>query len=219
MAVEYSSRDDIPFSPSEPSSFFRDDSVTKTIPLSIDLANDAAVQSDIAIAQAQSAPTGGFASDLVLSTLLGSLQPTAGGLDQQTLNTLRSYDPAAIQALLDRDPSLSGTAIDLQNAGVLTNRANQHQHPVRLRCFIVAVLSLTQTFQDRQQNQGSQWDAPSSTPWGGSSREFTPSTAIRKGRGGTLSGRNGRKSTIPCRFYRSPTGCTKEGDCAFVHGP
>ena len=218
MAVEYSSRDDIPFSPSEPSSFPRDDSVPKTIPLSTELANDAAVQSDIAVAQAQSVPMGGFASDLVLSNLLGSLQPTGSGLDPNTLNALRGYDPAAIQALLDRDPSLSGHAVDLQNAGVLANPANRHQHPVCLRFATLTALPLTtNNYKDRQRNQNSGWDTPSSTPWGGSSREFTPSTSSRRGRGGTLSGRNGRKINTVCKFFSGPTGCSREGDCAFIH--
>lgn len=216
MAVEYSSRDEIPFSPSEPSDMSRDDSEPKIIPLSIDLSNDAAVQSDISMAQAQSAPMGGFASDLVLSNLLSALQPTSAGVDAHALAALRTHDPAAIQALLDRDSSLSGLAVSLQNAGVLANPANHNVHPVCPLSYARALFADIVT-QDRQRAQASRWDAPSSTAWGRSSQEARPSAPARRGRGGTLSGRNGNRIPTICRFYKGPTGCTREEDCAFIH--
>lgn len=135
MIVDYPNPEDAPLSPAEPPPYASEDPSTLTIQLSAELRDDPSVQAAIAIAQSSVAPTGGFAANDQISSLLGQLSATGFGQHVQqapvaaatsqavtndTMVQLRNFDPALIQSILQQNPALgSQLGAQLGNWGVL----------------------------------------------------------------------------------------------------
>lgn len=141
MRVDVDPEQPSPSEPSEP--YVGPAQEAKTIPLSIELREDQAVQATIAHAQASTIPLGGFAANEQIQTLLGQL--TSGlappqhqqqwqqqpqhqqGFDQATLDALANYDPALIRGIVEQTPELSSLAGRLDSLGVYGGQPQYEQ--------------------------------------------------------------------------------------------